>query len=197
MAVPRPVMLAILGLALIAGAFLVTRSGSNESVTQASKAPQNPAPAPGHSVKPLRPMPGTRFQKPGPAVHKPATRVPSHTLPRVARPRVPADVEVPDRAEAAAKALGSGKVVVFFFTRPGTPDDAATASAVHSLKGVKGVAVFDANLDDIAAYRPMLANVGISQVPAVVIVRRGQRAVLFQGFVDAGTLRQNVADALR
>jgi len=31
----------------------------------------------------------------------------------------------------------------------------------------------------------------------VVIVRPGQQAVLFEGFVDAGTLRQNVADALR
>jgi len=180
MAVPRPVMLAILGLALIAGAFLVTRSGSNESVTHASKAAQ--APATPHPVKPLRPMPGA---------------VPSHTAPRAARPRVPADVEVPDRAEAAAKALGSGKVVVFFFTKPGTPDDSATASAVHSLKGMKRVAVFVASLDEIASYRPMLANVGISEVPAVVIVRPGQQAVLFEGFVDAGTLRQNVADALR
>jgi len=195
MAVPRPVMLAILGLALIAGAFLVTRSGSNESVTHASKAAQ--APATPHPVKPLRPMPGTHVHKPATAVHKPATPVPTHTAPRAARPRVPADVEVPDRAEAAAKALGSGKVVVFFFTKPGTPDDSATASAVHSLKGMKRVAVFVASLDEIASYRPMLANVGISEVPAVVIVRPGQQAVLFEGFVDAGTLRQNVADALR
>ena len=101
------------------------------------------------------------------------------------------------RAEAAAKALGQGKVVVFFFTRPGTPDDSATAAAVRSLHGMKNVAVFKANLSDIATYRPMLQNVGISEVPAVVVVRPGQRAVLFQGYVDGGTLRQNVADALR
>lgn len=192
MAVPRPVMLAILGLALIAAAFLVTRSGSNESVTQASKAAPRPAPAPA-PVKPARPA--------RPAVtHKPAPSVPVHApraVTRPARPAVGADVEVPDRAEATAKALGQGKVVVFFFTRPGTADDSATAAAVHSLHGMKNVAVFDANLSDIASYRPMLQNVGISEVPAVVIVRPGQRAVLFQGFVDAGTLRQNVADAQR
>jgi len=57
--------------------------------------------------------------------------------------------------------------------------------------------VFDANLDEVAAFRPMLSNVGISQVPSTVIVRPGRKAVLIQGFVDAGTLRQNVADALR
>ncbi len=190
MAVPRPVMLAILGLALIAGAFLVTRSGSSESVSQATKAPQ--APSPVHAkpfFKPGRPIPAAS------RVHAPAA--PPAARSRPAHPRVRPDVEVPSRAEAAAKALGSGKVVVFFFTRPGTPDDAATAAAVHSLKGMKRVAVFDANLDQIAQYRPMIANVGISEVPAVVIVRPGQQAVLFQGFVDAGTLKQNVADALR
>jgi len=68
---------------------------------------------------------------------------------------------------------------------------------VRSLHGMKNVAVVKANLSDIATYRPMLQNVGISEVPAVVVVRPGRRAVLFQGYVDAGTLRQNVADALR
>jgi hypothetical protein len=43
----------------------------------------------------------------------------------------------------------------------------------------------------------MLENVGISQIPSTVIVRPGTKAILLQGFVDAGTLRQNVADALR
>ena len=193
MAVPRPVMLAILGLALIAGAFLVTRSGSNESVTQASKAAPKPAPAaaqPAHRARPVRPAP--------PLKPMGQVRVPPRTaVPHPVRPKPAPDVEVPDRAEAAAKALGQGKVVVFFFTRPGTPDDSATAAAVRSLHGMKNVAVFKANLSDIATYRPMLQNVGISEVPAVVVVRPGQRAVLFQGFVDGGTLRQNVADAQR
>ena len=43
----------------------------------------------------------------------------------------------------------------------------------------------------------MLSDVGITQVPSTVIVRPGRKAVLIQGFVDGGTLRQNVADALR
>ena len=40
--------------------------------------------------------------------------------------------------------------------------------------------------DEVAAFRPMLSNVGISQVPSTVIVRPGRKAVLIQGFVDAG-----------
>jgi hypothetical protein len=59
------------------------------------------------------------------------------------------------------------------------------------------VSIFDASLDEVAAYRPMLSGLGISQIPSTVIVRPGKKAVLLQGFVDAGTLRQNVADALR
>jgi hypothetical protein len=59
------------------------------------------------------------------------------------------------------------------------------------------VKVFDASLDEVAAFRPMLSSVGISQIPSTVIVRPGKKAILLQGFVDAGTLRQNVADALR
>ncbi|MBV9212019.1 MAG: hypothetical protein JOZ25_00025 [Actinobacteria bacterium] len=188
MAVPRPVMLAILGLALLAGAFLVTRSGSSESVTQPSHSPQKPALAPLSRVKPS----GAAGR-----ADSPTSRALAHAAPHAARSRAGADAEVPDAVEDAAKALGSGKVVVLFFTRPGTADDSATAAAVHSLKGMKRVAVFDASLDRIAQYRPIIANVGVTQVPAVVVVRPGQRAVLFQGFVDAGTLRQNVADALR
>ena len=72
---------------------------------------------------------------------------------------------------------------------------------IRSIGPVFGTAesssVFDASFDRIAAYRPMLSGLGISQVPATVIVRPGRRAVLFQGFVDSGTLRQNVADAQR
>ena len=98
---------------------------------------------------------------------------------------------------AAAQALGQDKVVVFFFSNPGAADDVGARVAVKSLRGMPRVQVFDASLDEVAAYRPMLSSVGISQIPSTVIVRPGKKAILLQGFVDAGTLRQNVADALR
>ncbi len=62
---------------------------------------------------------------------------------------------------------------------------------------MKRVKVVKADLADVGAFRPMLSQLEISQVPATAIVRPGRQAVLLQGFVDAGTLRQNVADALR
>ena len=187
MAVPRPVLLAVLGLALVSCVFLVTRSGSNESVTQATK--MGEAPAPAHALKAPAPSTHTR------PAHRaaPTTARPAANRPAKPRPASGAPAEV----ERAATALGQGKVVVLFFSRPGAADDTATHQAVQSLQSMKGVAVFDASFDRIAAYRPMLSGLGISQVPATVIVRPGRRAVLFQGFVDSGTLRQNVADALR
>jgi hypothetical protein len=86
---------------------------------------------------------------------------------------------------------------VFFFSKPGAADDTGTRVAMRALDGMRHVKVFRAGVDDLAAYRPMLSGLGISQVPATAIVRPGKRAVLIEGFVDAGTLRQNVADARR
>ena len=182
MAVPRPVLLALLGLALVVAAFLATRGGSSESVT-----PPSPA------------KPATGLNQATPQ-SKPATRSHSAAQPKPAKPAVakpkPA-VDAPPQVQKAAAALDKGEVVVFFFSKPGAADDTGARVAMRAVDGMKGVEVFKAGIDQLAAYRPMLQGVGISQVPATVIVRPGKRAVLFQGFVDAGTLRQNVADALR
>ena len=80
---------------------------------------------------------------------------------------------------------------------PGAADDTGARIAVRSLDGMKRVKVFKADIAEVGAFRPMLSQLEISQVPATAIVRPGRQAVLIQGFVDAGTLRQNVADALR
>jgi len=207
MAVPRPVLLALLGLGLIASLFLVTRSGSNESVRGPSKAASRPMPAPA-ATAPARShkatvhkaaAPGAAKTHPAPAkadaADKPDAAPAKPHAPRAAR--APAPTTVQDRVLAAAQALAANEVVIFFFSNNGPADDAGARAAVESLRGVPGVHVFDANLDEVAAFRPMLSNVGISQVPSTVIVRPGRKAVLIQGFVDAGTLRQNVADALR
>ena len=202
MAVPRPVLLALLGLGLIASLFLVTRSGSTESVRGPSKAASRPMPPPARSHKATVhkvAAPSAAKAHPAPAkadaARKPdAAPAKPHAPPAV---KTPAPTTVQDRVLAAAQALAANEVVVFFFSNNGPADDAGARAAVESLRGVPGVHVFDANLDEVAAFRPMLSNVGISQVPSTVIVRPGRKAVLIQGFVDAGTLRQNVADALR
>ena len=184
MAVPRPVLIALLGLAMLIAVFLATRNSQSESVTP----PATPA-------KPAAPKSGSPADKPArPEARK--TQAPKpEAKPAAPKPKL-AD-EVPPQVRRAAAALAKDQVVVFFFTKPGAADDTGTRVAVRSLEGMKRVKVFKADLADVGAYRPMLSQLDISQVPATAIVRPGRQAVLLQGFVDAGTLRQNVADALR
>ena len=189
MAVPRPVLIALLGLAMLIAVFLATRNSQQESVTPPATptqpaAPAKPAEGKGSrsEMKPARPE-ARRAEAPKPA--KPAEQKPK-----------PADA-VPAQVQEAADALAADQVVVFFFTKPGAADDTGARIAVQSLEGMKRVKVFKADIAEVGAYRPMLSQLEISQVPATAIVRPGRRAVLLQGFVDAGTLRQNVADALR
>ncbi len=189
MAVPRPVLLAVLGLALLTALFLATRnSAQSESVTPPSTAAKPAAPA---KSAPAADKPAS----------KPAVRAADPKPAKPAKPVVPAKPklapDVPPQVRRAAAALAKDQVVVFFFSKPGAADDTGARVAVRSLEGMKGVKVFKAGIDQVGAYRPMLAQLEISQVPATAIVRPGKRAVLLQGFVDAGTLRQNVADARR
>jgi hypothetical protein len=183
MAVPRPVLLALVGLGLLASVYLVTRSGSHEAVNSSA----TPV------TRPVAPAPAQKR-----SAQRPAERAKAAPK-RSAGPRAaaPAANTTEGRVHAAAQALSQGKVVVFFFSKEGPADDVGARAAVRSLRGMSRVEIFDAGLEEVAAYRPMLSNVGISQVPSTVIVRPGKKAVLIQGFVDAGTLRQNVADALR
>ena len=182
MAVPRPVLIALLGLAMLIAVFLATRNSQNESVTSPT-APAKVAPPKSATDKPARPE--TRESQAPKPDSKPVARKPK-----------PAD-SVPPEVQAAADALAKDQVVVFFFHKPGAADDTGARIAVRSVEGMKRVKVIKADLADVGAFRPMLSQLEISQVPATAIVRPGKQAVLLQGFVDAGTLRQNVADALR
>jgi hypothetical protein len=213
MAVPRPVLLALLGLGLLASVFLVTRNGSNESVKSSTAPAAKSALTPEaviagkgaksgsrHKADAHKSVPGKK-SKHGKAQahkargHKAAAK--SSGPAAGGAGKAPAAGGVEGRVLAAAQALGEDKAVVFFFSKPGAADDVGARVAMKSLRGMDRVEIFDATLDELAAYRPMLENVGISQIPSTVIVRPGKKAILIQGFVDAGTLRQNVADALR
>ena len=186
MAVPRPVLVALLGLAMLMAVFLASRNSQTESVTP----PATPA-------KPAAPKPASPADKPAsPKSHKSVAPAPKPEPKPAAQKPKPAN-DVPPQVQAAADALAKDQVVVFFFHKPGAADDTGARVAVRSLEGMKRVKVFKADIAEVGAYRPMLSQLEISQVPATAIVRPGRQAVLLQGFVDAGTLRQNVADALR
>jgi hypothetical protein len=89
-------------------------------------------------------------------------------------------------------------VVVLFFRGTGA-DDTATAAAVRSFKSGagRGVAVFMDKLSNLADYRRVVEGLNVSQAPSIVVVDPSHKAKVYEGFIDAGSLRQAVADVAR
>src|SRR5690348_9139120 len=137
MAIPRPVIIAVIGVTLIAGAFLLMRGSQGSSTV-------TPAPAPVPQTTPARPAP----------VHRAVPAKPPAAAPAKPKPPVdPADAAI----QPVVNAFNSGKVVVLYFTgaaqgKPST-DDVATGIAVKSLAGMSRVSVFAASLDQLSTYR--------------------------------------------
>ena len=202
MAVPRPVLLALLGLALCAAGFLATRGARDPGgAVNAAPAPAPAAPAAKSAAPAAKPAEAKRADSAPKA--KPRTHEGSKpAAPAKPQPHAPAKVFGSDTA-AAAKAAAvlaaykRGDAVVFFFTHPGAADDTGTRQAVKALAGVDRVTVVRAGLKELTAYRSVLTGAGVSQVPAVVVARADKPAHLLEGYVDGRTLRQTVADALR
>jgi hypothetical protein len=213
MTLPRPVLIAILGLALCAAAFLATRS-ANDTGSTVTSVPSQPSPIVKHT-----PATPAKHGNAAPKGHKAvAAKQPSAAEKAAAAARAAASPQTATRPQAttkpatppkpavspevrktlpAIKALAGGKVVVFFFTQPGAADDTGAAIAVRGLAQDKNVKVFKVGLKDLETYRPVLAGAGVSQIPAIVVVKAGHKGRLLQGYVDARTLRQTVADARR
>ncbi|MEA2448930.1 MAG: hypothetical protein QOG63_862 [Thermoleophilaceae bacterium] len=217
MAVPRPVLLAVLALALCAAAFLATRGAKDPQGAITAAPTPAPAAAPPaakhHAPKPAKthkaaPPAGATEAAAERAVSRGARAAQAATgtdrarkaragaQPAKPQPK-PAKPTAQQTAVEVTKALGAGDVVVFFFTHHGAADDQRTRQAVQALHGRKHVVVVEAGLEQLADYRPVLAGAGVSQVPSIVVVHADKPARLLEGYVDPGTLRQTVADALR
>jgi hypothetical protein len=211
MAVPRPVLIGLLGIALCLAAFMATRGASdNNGAVSSSPPPVTPAPSKQPATKAGADKPSgaakqankPEAKKAAPADTKGAAKndskasTPSKDKPKAATP-APAEKPAPTRVESAAAALARGDVAIFFFTRAGSADDAGTQRSVKALHGIKRVSIFRAGLGDLATFRSIVSGAGVSQVPSVVIVKSGEKAQLLEGFVDPKTLRQAVADARR
>lgn len=189
MAVPRPVLLGLLGLALCAAAFMATRGAREPGGSSIAATPATQAPA----VK----------QAPAKVKHAHKARAHAAAPAQQAKPKHVAPAPAPHRtaeqrtAINVTKALAKGDAVVFFFTHAGAADDTGTRQAVKAAQHRPHVLVVRAGLKDLSAFRPVLSGAGVSQVPAVVVAHAGKPARLLQGYVDPGTLRQTIADALR
>lgn len=90
------------------------------------------------------------------------------------------------------RAIERGRVAVLAFTQKGGAEDDAVRAAVNSLSGVP---VFIDDVSDIADYRKVVGELDLDRAPAVVIVRADGKAEVVEGYVDPGSLAQQVEDA--
>lgn len=94
-----------------------------------------------------------------------------------------------------------GDTVVLLLVRQAGIDDRLVRGSVRSLAGDSGVAVFVARANQIARYSRITQSLGVSQVPALVIVRPKRltgsvpEAQVTYGFRDSQGVVQAVHDA--
>ncbi len=99
-------------------------------------------------------------------------------------------------------AWNRGETVVLLVVRQGGIDDRLVRGSVQSLSGESDVAVFVARANRIARYSRITQGVGVSQVPALVVVRPRKvsgsvpQAQVSYGFRDAQGVVQAVHDAV-
>jgi hypothetical protein len=181
---PRPALIAALGVFVLLATFLVTKAGDSVGTAAA------PAPAPAKTAAaPKKTTTATAHAKPA----KPAKPD------KPAQPAVAAGAGLP---RDVAHALNSEKVVVLFFYEPAAADDQATRTAVKAVQSAAPAAargrvrLFQDKVARISHYRRVVGSLGISQSPAMVVIDRSRKAQLLQGYLDAGTIRQTVRDVL-
>ncbi|HYH58536.1 MAG TPA: hypothetical protein VD790_04905 [Thermoleophilaceae bacterium] len=168
MALPRPTLLAIAGVLLSLMSFMSMRTIGTERAADLG-------------------VPTLAGESPAPADDasaKPASKEPE--------PRVE------DVPPALADALADGKVAVLLFAEDGA-DDVATARHFGTLSQLGNrVSTFRAGIEDVGRYAGVVADLGISQAPAIVIVRPDLRAAPpIEGYVESQYLLQRVKDQLR
>jgi hypothetical protein len=175
MALPRPTLLALAGAMLSLISFTAMRTIATQS---ASDIPVPDIPTHGAT-----------------AGSTPAPKADPKPDPKPAPPPEPRVEDVP---RPVADALADGKLVVVLFTEKGAADDQATAqhfAALSQLGG--GVSTFRAGISDLGRYAGIVAQLGITQAPSIVIVRPDLRAVPpIEGYVETQYLLQRVKDQL-
>ena len=175
---PRPAIIAALGVLVLAATFFVTKAGDNAGSVSAPSSSGSTA----TTTTPTSTGTGTT-----------TTTTPA----KPKQPEVTAGAGLPSDV---ARALNANKVVVLFFYEPTAADDQATRAAVRAVRAGGGnggrVRLFQDLVARISDYRRLVGSLGISQSPALVVIDRDRKAELLQGYLDSGTIEQTVRDAL-
>jgi hypothetical protein len=93
------------------------------------------------------------------------------------------------------RAVGDHHEVVLFFHQRKGLDDQATAEAVRALDRTTRVLVLSDDVRNADRYGKLVEDLGVSQAPSIVIIDREGKARLIEGYIDAGSLVQEVSDA--
>ena len=174
---PRPALVAALGILVLAVTFLVTKAGDD---------------AGGVSVS----TPGVTTTATTGTDTTATTATGTDTTTTPAKPKQPTLAAGPGLPSDVARALNANKIVVLFFYEPAASDDQATRAAIRAVRGAGGgVALIQDTVARISSYRRVIGTLGISQSPAMVVIDRNRNAELLQGYLDSGTIRQTVRDA--
>ena len=106
------------------------------------------------------------------------------------------DVPTTNSHLKAERAVADNRKVVIFFQNPKGIDDQAVARSVRSLdRRTKSVAVLTDDVRNSDRYGSMVEDLGVNQAPAIVVIGRSGKASLIEGYIDAESLVQVVADA--
>jgi hypothetical protein len=212
MAVPRPLLLTLLGTLLLAATFFATRNAREQVAEEPPPVQQaeavNSQPEPAEKSKPRVDKTreaGADKKSQGADVNKSqgADAKKSEAADRPRRAEPPQRRAEPRRRRAAQpsvaaavkRAVMGDRLVVLFFYARGASDDRRVARSVAALRGRTKAAVFSDRIGNLGKYGQIATSVGVTRSPSIVIIGKGNRGRLIEGYVDPGTLAQRVADA--
>jgi hypothetical protein len=95
----------------------------------------------------------------------------------------------------AARAVRKHQKVVILFRNPRGLDDRAMTSVMRSVDQRTKALVLTDDVGAVERYGKLVEDLGVSQTPSIVIIDRKGKARLIEGYVDAESLTQAVADA--
>jgi hypothetical protein len=85
--------------------------------------------------------------------------------------------------------------VVILFTNSRGLDDRRMAAVIREVDGRTKALVLSDPVDAVDRYGKLIQDLGVSETPSVVIIGSSGKAKLLEGYYDADTLTQAVADA--
>jgi hypothetical protein len=178
--VPRPVLLALVGVVLLGGLLMFTRRGGEST--------------------PAVPAPSQTSQPSSPSADTPQAPAQQNA------PQQKSAAPSPDKGEPGgrglpsrvAKALEAKKTVVVLFWAKGGIEDRSVKNSVDRLPRRGGkTAAFTDKVSNLSRYTRITSAASVNQTPSMVIVNPKGQAEVLNGYYDFQTIRQFVRNAAR